>query len=95
MSNKNTITNGNATYEVKYAGAWIGKDVSYQRVLFYKYDEAGKLIVKRELFFKCNTGFITPTFNDYESIRRFWSYPNHARLEVKAKMIYDVKEVTI
>lgn len=67
MSIKDTIKKGNATYKVKYAGAWIGKDVSYQRVLFYKYDEAGKLIVKRELFFRCNTGFVTPEFDDYHN----------------------------
>ena len=93
MSIKNTIKKGNATYEVKYAGVQIGEPASYQRMLFRKYDETGKLIVERELFFRCNIGFVTPEFDDYEVIRRFWSYPNHARLEVKAKMLYDVKEV--
>lgn len=93
MSIKNTIKKGNTTYEVKYAGVWIGEPASYQRMLLRKYDETGKLIVERELFFRCNVGFVTPEFDDYEVIRRFWSYPNHARLEVKAKMLYDVKEV--
>ena len=47
MSIKNTIKKGNATYEVKYAGVWIGEPASYQRMLFRKYDETGKLIVER------------------------------------------------
>ena len=34
-----------------------------------------------------------PEFRTYEDVRRFWSYPNHAKLEVKTKTIYDVKEV--
>ena len=62
----------------------------------YKTDpvpSAGKLITERELLFRTGDGYVVPEFRTYEDVRRFWSYPNRAKLEVKRKMIYDVKEV--
>ena len=60
---------------------------------FFTYDEAGKLITERELLFRTGDGYVVPEFRTYEDVRRFWGYPNRAKLEVKRKMIYDVKEV--
>lgn len=92
MTKENTITHGNAKYIVRFCETRIGLP-GQQPVKFLKYDEAGKLITERELLFRTGDGYVVPEFRTYEDVRRFWSYPNRAKLEVKRKMIYDVKEV--
>ena len=96
MSKEREVSYGNAKYVIRFSKVHLGgKDVmaSYQEVRFFAYDEVGKLIVERELLFRCNPGFIVPRFETYEEIRKFWSYPNHARLEVQPKTIYDIREI--
>lgn len=92
MTKENTITHGNAKYIVRFGETRIGLP-GQQPVKFLKYDEAGKLITERELLFRTGDGYVVPEFRTYEDVRRFWCYPNRAKLEVKRKMIYDVKEV--
>lgn len=99
MSKEREVLYKNAKYVVRFLkvhlGGKGGKDemASYQEVRLFAYDEVGKLIVERELLFRCNPGFIVPRFETYEEIRKFWSYPNHARLEVQPKTIYDIREI--
>jgi len=92
MIKENTIIHGNAKYIVRFGETRIGFS-GQQPVKFLKYDEAGKLITERELLFRTGDGYVVPEFRTYEDVRRFWGYPNRAKLEVKRKMIYDVKEV--
>lgn len=92
MIKENTIIHENAKYIVRFGEIRIGLP-GQQPVKFLKYDEAGKLIAERALLFRTGDGYIVPEFRTYEDVRRFWSYPNRAKLEVKRKMIYDVKEV--
>lgn len=92
MIKENTITHGNAKYIVRFSEIRIGIP-GQQHVKFLKYDEAGKLITERGLLFRTGDEYIVPEFRTYEDVRRFWSYPNRAKLEVKTKTIYDVKEV--
>ena len=92
MIKENAITHGNAKYIVRFDEPRIGLP-GQQPVKFLKYDEAGKLIVERGLLFRTGDGYVVPEFRTYEDIRIFWSYPNCAKLEVRTKTIYDVKEV--
>lgn len=92
MTKENTITHGNSKYIVRFGETRIGLP-GQQPVKFLKYDEAGKLIAESELLFRTGDGYVVPEFRTYEDVRRFWSYPNRAKLEVKTKTIYDVKEV--
>lgn len=92
MIKENTLIHGNAKYIVRFCETRIGFS-GQQPVKFLKYDEAGKLITERELLFRTGDGYVVPEFRTYEDVRRFWSYPNRAKLEVKRKMIYNVKEV--
>ena len=92
MIKENTIIHGNAKYIVRFGEPRIGI-LGQQPVKFLKYDEADKLIAERELLFRTGDGYVVPEFRTYEDVRRFWSYPNRAKLEVKTKTIYDVKEV--
>ena len=92
MTKENTITHGNSKYIVRFGATRLGLP-GQQSVKFLKYDEAGKLITERELLFRTGDGYAVPEFRTYKDVRRFWSYPNRAKLEVKRKMIYDVKEV--
>lgn len=87
-----TITHGNTRFVVKYENPRIGL-FGRQSVRFLKYDEAGKLIADRELLFRNDNGCIVQKFTSYEEVRRFWGYPNHAKLDVRTKTIYDIREV--
>ena len=95
MSKEREILHGNAKYVIRFSKVHLGgkDEASYQEVRLLAYDEVGKLIVERELLFRCNPGFIVPRFETYEETRKFWSYPNHARLEVQTKTIYDIREI--
>lgn len=92
MAKMITITHGNTRFVVKYENPRIGL-FGRQPVRFLKYDEAGKLIADRELLFRNDNGCIVPKFTSYEEVRKFWSYPNHAKLDVRTKTIYDIREV--
>ena len=92
MIKENTIIHGNAKYIVRFGEIRIGLS-GQQLVEFLKYDETNKLIAERELLFRTGDGYVVPEFITYEDVRRFWSYPNRAKLEVRTKIIYDVKEV--
>lgn len=92
MIKENTITHVNAKYIVRFGEIRIGLS-GQQPVEFLKYDETNKLIAERELLFRTGDGYVVPEFITYEDVRRFWSYPNRAKLEVRTKTIYDVKEV--
>ena len=94
MIKENTLIHGNAKYIVRFNETRIGIS-GQQPVKFLKYDEAGKLIAERELMFRTGDEYVVPEFRTYEDVRRFWSYPNRAKLEVRTKTIYDVKEITI
>lgn len=94
MIKENTLIHGNAKYIVRFNETRIGIS-GQQPVKFLKYDEAGKLIAERELMFRTGDEYVVPEFRTYEDVRRFWSYPNRAKLEVRTKTIYAVKEITI
>ena len=92
MIKENTLIHGNAKYIIRFGETLIGLS-GQQPVKFLKYDEAGKLIAERELLFRTGDEYVVPEFRTYEAVKRFWSYPNRAKLEVRTKTIYDVKEV--
>lgn len=74
MSKEREVLYKNAKYVVRFLKVHLGgKDemASYQEVRLFAYDEVGKLIVERELLFRCNPGFIVPRFETYEEIRKF------------------------
>ena len=48
---------------------------------------------KRSLLFKREPGFVTPGFATYAEVRKFWNYPDNAKLEVRVKQTYDVVEM--
>ena len=52
-----------------------------------------KPIGKRSLLFKREPGFVTPGFATYAEVRKFWNYPDNAKLEVRVKQTYDVVEM--
>lgn len=92
------LKNGNATYRITFLELMNGCRIAdncpnYRKVKFVKLDEADKVITDRMLYFRSDDGFVVPKFETYEEVRRFWSYPNGAKLDVKTKVVYDVKEV--
>ena len=92
------LKNGNETYRITFLELMNGCRVAdncpnYRKVRFVKLDEADKVIADRVLHFRSDEGFVVPSFQTYEEVRRFWSYPNGAKLDVRTKIVYDVKEV--
>ena len=52
-----------------------------------------KPIGKKNLLFRREHGFVTPGFASYAEARKFWNYPDNARLEVRVRQTYDVAEM--
>ena len=80
-------------YDVVFSGRIGEKCKTYDIVNIVRYDERRKPIGKRSLLFKREPGFVTPGFATYAEVRKFWNYPDNAKLEVRVKQTYDVVEM--
>lgn len=58
-----------------------------------KDEKKRKPIGKKNLLFRREHGFVTPGFASYAEARKFWNYPDNARLEVRVRQTYDVAEM--
>ncbi len=86
-----TLRIGN--YDIVFSGRIGEKCKTYDIVNIVRYDERRKPIGKRSLLFKREPGFVTPGFATYAEVRKFWNYPDNAKLEVRVKQTYDVVEM--
>lgn len=86
-----TLRIGN--YDVAFSGRIGEKGNTYDIVNIVRYDERRKPINKRNLLFKCEPGFVTPGFATYAEVRKFWCYPDSAKLEVRVRQTYNVVEM--
>lgn len=79
-------------FNVRYGKEIEERGGIYRQILFHRNDELGNLIGEKELYFRCDGDYIIPEFHSTADVRRFWSYANHAKLNVKVKTMYDVVE---
>lgn len=86
-----TLRIGN--YDAVFSGRIGEKCNTYDIVNFVRYDEKRKPIGKKSLLFRREHGFVTPGFASYAEARKFWNYPDNARLEVRVRQTYDVAEM--
>ena len=86
-----TLRIGN--YDVVFSGRIEENVNTYDIVSFVRYDEKRKPIGKKSLLFRREPGFVTPGFATYAEVRKFWNYPDNAKLEVRVRQTYDVVEM--
>lgn len=53
----------------------------------------GNQLAREACFLNASPDFVTPGFATYAEVRKFWNYPDNAKLEVRVKQTYDVVEM--